>query len=38
MDKLDAMTSVVPLAELPDLAGQILKGVIRGRVVVDVRA
>ncbi len=38
MDKLDAMTSVVPLAELPDLAGQILKGATRGRVVVDVRA
>lgn len=38
MDKLDAMTSVVPLGELPDLAGKILKGATRGRVVVDVRA
>lgn len=38
MEKLDAMTSVVPLAELPELAGQILKGATRGRVVVDVRA
>jgi acrylyl-CoA reductase (NADPH) len=38
MEKLDAMTSVVPLAELPDLAGRILKGATRGRVVVDVRA
>jgi acrylyl-CoA reductase (NADPH) len=38
MEKLDALTSVVPLAELPDRAGDILKGAIRGRVVVDVRA
>ena len=38
MERLDAMTSLVPLAELPDLAGQILKGATRGRVVVDVRA
>jgi acrylyl-CoA reductase (NADPH) len=36
--KLDAMTSVVPLGSLPELAGKILKGEIRGRVVVDVRA
>jgi acrylyl-CoA reductase (NADPH) len=36
MDKLDAMTSVVGLAELPKLAGEILKGATRGRVVVDV--
>jgi len=38
MAKLDAMTSVVPLGDLPELAGKILKGEIRGRVVVDVRA
>src|SRR5215472_1004056 len=38
MEKLDAMTSVVPLAELPDLANRILRGGTRGRVVVDVRA
>lgn len=38
MEKLDAMTSVVPLAALPDLAGEILKGATRGRVVVNVRA
>ena len=38
MEMLDAMTSVVPLRDLPDLAGQILKGATRGRVVVDVRA
>ncbi|HKX10854.1 MAG TPA: MDR family oxidoreductase [Stellaceae bacterium] len=38
MEKLDAMTSVVTLAELPDAADRILKGATRGRVVVDVRA
>ena len=38
MDKLDAMASVVPLSELPEHAGQILKGATRGRVVVDTRA
>jgi len=36
--KLDAMTETVPLARLPELADAILKGAIRGRVVVDVRA
>ncbi len=36
MDKLDAMTSEAVLAELPDLAKQILKGQVRGRLVVDV--
>ncbi|HEX3970470.1 MAG TPA: MDR family oxidoreductase [Stellaceae bacterium] len=34
--KLDAMTETVPLAELPGLAGRILKGEVKGRVVVDV--
>jgi len=38
MDKLDTMTTVVPLGELPDVAEKILKGTTRGRVVVDVRA
>lgn len=38
MEKLDGMTSVVPLAALPNLAGEILKGATRGRVVVDVKA
>jgi acrylyl-CoA reductase (NADPH) len=38
MEKLDAMTSVVPLGDLPDLADKILKGATRGRTVVDVRA
>ena len=33
--KLDAMTETVPLAELPAMAGRILKGEVRGRVVVD---
>jgi len=37
MAKLDAMTEVVPLARIPELADAILKGAIRGRVVVDVR-
>jgi acrylyl-CoA reductase (NADPH) len=34
--KLDAMTETVNLAELPGLAGRILKGEVTGRVVVDV--
>ena len=36
MDKLDAMTSVVRLDDLPELSSEILKGRIRGRT--DVRA
>jgi acrylyl-CoA reductase (NADPH) len=38
LDKLDKMTEVVPLGEIPSLAGKILKGQVRGRVVVDVNA
>ncbi len=38
MDKLDALTETVPLAALSDLAGKILKGDVRGRIVVDVNA
>ena len=38
MDKLDAMTSVVRLDDLPELSSKILKGQIRSRTVVDVRA
>ena len=38
LDKLDAMTSVVPLAEVPDLAKSILAGDVRGRTVIDVNA
>ncbi|HWE71633.1 MAG TPA: MDR family oxidoreductase [Stellaceae bacterium] len=34
--KLEAMTETVPLADLPSLAGRILKGDVKGRVVVDV--
>ena len=38
MDKLDTLTQVVPLEGLPELAQKILKGAVRGRVVVDIRA
>lgn len=38
LDKLDAMTNEAPLAELPDLAGKILQGQVRGRTVIDVNA
>lgn len=34
---IDAATQVVGLAELPEMANRILKGQVRGRVVVDVR-
>jgi acrylyl-CoA reductase (NADPH) len=36
LDKLEAMTVEVKLNEVPGIAAQILKGGIRGRVVVDV--
>jgi transposase-like protein len=38
MDKLDVMTSVVRLDDLPELGSKILEGQIRGRTVIDVRA
>ncbi len=38
MDKLDAMTTVKPLADVPKLAGHILKGQVRDRLVIDVNA
>jgi acrylyl-CoA reductase (NADPH) len=38
LDKLDRMTETVPLSALPELAPKILKGEIRGRIVVDVSA
>ncbi|MDQ2804443.1 MAG: oxidoreductase [Pseudomonadota bacterium] len=38
MDKLDAMTERAKLADLPELARRIVKGGVRGRVVVDVNA
>lgn len=37
-DKLAAMTKMVPLADVLDLAPQILAGKVQGRVVVDVNA
>ena len=38
LDKLDAMTNVAPLDQVPDLAKAILKGQVRGRTVIDVNA
>jgi len=38
LDRLDQMTQIVPLAALPQLAPKILKGEVRGRIVVDVKA
>ena len=37
-EALDAATTVAPLAEVPRLAQDILKGRVRGRIVVDVNA
>jgi len=38
MDKLRAMTQTAALADVPQLASDILNGEVRGRVVIDVRA
>jgi acrylyl-CoA reductase (NADPH) len=38
LDKLDSISTVAPLADLPRLAGDILGGRVRGRVVIDVNA
>jgi acrylyl-CoA reductase (NADPH) len=38
MDKLEAMIEPATLGELPRLGSEILKGQVRGRVVVDVNA
>jgi acrylyl-CoA reductase (NADPH) len=38
MDKLEAMVTPATLADLPDLGRAILKGQVKGRVVVDVNA
>ena len=38
LDRLDAMTRTVALGDLLPLAGEILAGQVRGRVVVDVNA
>jgi acrylyl-CoA reductase (NADPH) len=37
-DRLERMTRTVPLSALPELAPRILKGEVRGRIVVDVKA
>ena len=36
--KLEKMSRVVPLKDVPHLAEEILAGRVRGRIVVDVRA
>lgn len=38
MDKLESMVQMATLADLPDLGKAILKGQVKGRVVVDVNA
>lgn len=38
LEKLESMTTVEPLARVPELASDILAGSIQGRVVVDVNA
>jgi acrylyl-CoA reductase (NADPH) len=38
MDKLEAMIQPATLSDLPDLGRDILKGQVKGRVVVDVNA
>ncbi len=38
LDQLDHMTQVATLSDLPDLGAQILKGEVRGRMVIDVGA
>lgn len=38
MDKVEAMIQPATLADLPDLGAAILKGQVKGRVVVDVKA
>ena len=37
-DRLDRMTEIVPLGEVPALAPRILAGRVRGRIVIDIRA
>ena len=38
LDKLERLMCTVPLADVPALGERILRGQVRGRVVVDVRA
>ena len=37
-EKLEAMVETRPLADVPELGAQILKGKVRGRIVIDVNA
>ncbi|MAH83331.1 MAG: oxidoreductase [Rhodospirillaceae bacterium TMED8] len=37
-NKLEAITTIAPLSDLPGLAGKILEGQVRGRTVIDVNA
>ena len=38
MDKLEAMVQSATLSDLPELGAEILKGQVKGRVVVDLNA
>jgi acrylyl-CoA reductase (NADPH) len=38
LDLLETMMQIAPLADVPELSQQILKGQVRGRVVIDVNA
>jgi acrylyl-CoA reductase (NADPH) len=38
LDRLEAMTTVIPLGAVPEWGGKIVAGQVRGRVVVDVNA
>jgi acrylyl-CoA reductase (NADPH) len=38
LDKLEALTQTAPLADVPTLAPRILKGEVRGRIVIDLAA
>ena len=38
LDKLEVLTETVPLADVPGLAARILKGEVRGRIVIDLAA
>ncbi|HEY3912812.1 MAG TPA: MDR family oxidoreductase [Stellaceae bacterium] len=37
-ERLEQMTQIAPLSQLPELAPKILQGAVRGRIVVDVKA
>ena len=38
LEKLNAMTQIRPMADVPSIASDILKGQVRGRTVIDVNA